>query len=185
MKVKEFIEFVGNDKNKMLKPEQLKSVIKKCLNTKDYIGIKGKKQLVENIVDECILYEDGIFKFDDMDKYIVFTMKTIEAYTDIELSDDIESDYDVLCSSRALELVIDTFKKEYDDVNVLLSMKCDYVLSGNSLEAQVGKFLSNLSDKIDLLSVFLSKQLGDFNLDDLQINKESMLKLMDFVEAQK
>ena len=185
MKVQELVEFIGNDKNKMLKIDQLQAVVQKCLNVKEYLSIKDKKQLVEDIVDECILYEDGVFKFDDIDKYVVFIMKTIEAYTDIELSDDIENDYDILCRAKALELVVNTFKKEYDDVNVLLSMKCDYILSSNNIEAQFGKFLSNMSEKVDGLATFLSDKFGNFDISKLPINKDSLVKLMDFIDMQK
>ena len=184
MKVKEFVEFIGNDKNKMLKADQLKVVINKCLNTKQYLSIKDKKDLVDSIVDMCILYEDGVFKFDEIEKYIVFIMKTIEAYTDIELSDNIEDDYDDMCRAHVLELVIDTFKKEYDDVSVLLSMKCDYILSGNSIEAQIGKFLTSLSDKTDELSKLLVDKVGSFDISKLSLNKNIIDKLIDFVGAQ-
>jgi hypothetical protein len=181
MKVQELLEFVGNPKNKLLKEEQLKTVIQKQLEVKEYLSIKEKKQLVDKIVDDCILYEDGIFKFDDIDKYICFIMNTICAYTNLELSDDIEEDYDVLCSAKILELIIDTFKKEYDDVNILLQMKCDYILSGNSIEAQVGKFLNGILEKIDSFSEVLSEKIKDFDFEKLNIDKKDIGKLMSFI----
>ena len=58
MKVQELVKVIGSNKNKMLKKEQLQEIVKKELEVKKYIGIKDKKQLVENIVNECILYED-------------------------------------------------------------------------------------------------------------------------------
>lgn len=172
MKTVELVKFVGNDKNKMLKSAQLMELIAKTLEVKKYLGIKQKKALVESIVNECILYEDGIFKFDDIDKYLCFTMRVIEAYTNLELSADFEEDYDLLCQSGLLEIVIDTFKKEYDDVSILLQMKCDYVLSDNHLSAQIGKFLSNLSDSLDVVIDKVEK----FN-----IKPDVMQKLMEFM----
>lgn len=185
MKVQELVEFVGNSKNKLLKTEQLQEVIKKEIKTKDYMSIKEKKELIEDIVNECVLYEDGVYKFDDIDKYICFTMKTIEAYTDIELSNDIEADYDILCCAKILNLIINTFKTEYDDVNVLLQMKCEYILSGNNFEAQVGKFLSGLSDKFDVLVSALAEKVGDFNFDDLPVSRDDLDKLMSFINIEK
>lgn len=185
MTVKELVEFVGNPKNKMLKQEQLQTVLQKQLEVKDYIGIKDKKKLVDNIINECILFEDGIYKFDDIDKYICFIMKTIAAYTNLELSDDIEEDYDILCSARILDLIVNTFKKEYDDVNILLQMKCDYILSNNNIEAQVGKFLNELSEKIDESINVLSDKIGNFNFDKLPVSKKHLIKLMDFLDTQK
>lgn len=176
MKIQELLKFVGNSKNKILKPDQLQSVLKKTLEVKDYISIKDKKQLVDDIVNTCILYEDGIYKFDDIDKYICFIMKTIEAYTNLELSDDIEADYDALCGGGILEMIINTFKKEYDDVNVLLSMKCDYILSANSINAQVGRFITMLSDKTDDVINVVAEKIKDLDLSNFDL--ESVLKLI-------
>lgn len=181
MKIQELVDFVGNSKNKILKQEQLQDVLKKTLEVKSYITIKEKKQLVDNIINTCIIYEDGVYKFDDIEKYVCFIMKTIETYTNLELSDDIESDYDILCSAGILETIINMFKKEYNDVNVLLSMKCDYILSGNNIEAQLGKFLTNISDKIDIFVNALSNKVGDFDITKLPIGKEDFIKLMDFI----
>lgn len=185
MKVQELVEFTSNSKNKILRADQLQTVLQKHLEVKSYLSIKNKKQLVDDIVDACILYEDGVFKFDDIDKYIVFTMKTIEAYTNLELSDDIENDYDMLCRASLLDVIIGTFKKEYDDVNVLLSMRCDYVLSGNGIEAQLGKFLSNISEKIDDFSITLKNMVEGFDIDKLPIKVEDLTKLMSFINMQK
>lgn len=180
MKIKELVAFVGNSKNKILKPEQLKQAVAKEIETKDYISIKEKKELIDDIINSCILYEDGIFKFDDVDKYIVFTMKTIAAYTNLELSYDIEDDYDALCESKLLNMVIDTFIGEYENVNLLLQMKCDYILKGNNIEAQIGKFLTELLNKLDGFAEVIS----NFDVSNLPINGEDINKLMEFVNYQ-
>ena len=185
MKARELVEFVGNNKNKLLKAEQLQEVIKNKINTKGYMPIKEKKQLVEDIVDECILYEDGMYRFDDFDKYVCFIMKTIAAYTDIELSDDIEADYDILCCAKILNLIVNTFKTEYDDINVMLQMRCEYILGNNNIEAQVGKFLSGLSDRLGTLVSVLAEKVGDFNFDQLPISSDDLNKLMSFINIDK
>lgn len=184
MKVKELVEFVSNQKNKILKAEQLQRLLVKILEVKDYLGIKQKKELIDDIINECVLYEDGVFKFDDIDKYICFTMKTIAAYTNLELSDDMEEDYDSLCKAKLLDVIISAFKKEYDDVSVLLQMKCEYILSGNNLEAQIGKFLNSLLEKIDDFANILNNQFGDFDISKLPIGKDELTKLLEFVESQ-
>lgn len=185
MKIKELIELMSEPKNKLLKTDQLQEIIKKRLEVKSYIGIKNKKELVESIVNECVIYEDGVFKFDDIDKYICFTMRTLASYTNIELSSDIEEDYDLLCESKLLDLVINTFKKEYDDVNILLQMKCDYVLSGNSLEAQVGRLFENISDKLDVLVDALSSKVDGLDFNNLPFDMEDLSKLMKLINIQK
>lgn len=181
MKIKELVELTSNSKNRMLKADQLLEVIKKAIEVKDYIGIKQKKELINDIINDCVLYEDGTYKFDDIEKYICFTMKTIEAYTNLELSDDIEEDYDALCGANILELVLNTFKKEYDDVSILLQMQCEYVLGQNTIEAQIGKFLNELLEKTDDLVNVLSDKVRDFDISKLPISKEDLKKLMKFI----
>ena len=184
MKVQELVEFVSNSKNKLLKQAQLEEVIAKHIETKKYLSIKQKKELVESIVNECILYEDGVYKFDDIDKYICFTMRVIAAYTNLELSDDIEDDYDVLCEAGVLDVVINTFKKEYDEVNILLQMKCDYVLSSNSLEAQVGKLFDGVLEKLDIITQALANKVEGFDINNLPISGDDLSKLMQLLNMQ-
>lgn len=181
MKINELVELATNSKNKLLKPEQFAEVIKKAIETKGYMSIKSKKELIKNIIDDCILYEDGMYKFDDIEKYICFTMKTIEAYTNLELSDDIEEDYDAICESNLLEVVLNTFKKEYDDVSILLQMQCEYILSQNTIEAQIGKFLNELLDKTDDLVDVLSDKVKEFDVSKLPVSKDDLKKLMKFI----
>lgn len=185
MKINELVEFVGSSKNKMLKGASLEELISKKLEVKKYIGIKDKKELIESIVNECIIYDEGVFKFDEIDKYICFTMKTIEAYTNLELSNDIEDDYDLLCQSNLLNVVINTFNGEYENVKVLLQMRCDYILNENNIESQIGKFLSGLLDKIDNVSNALSNKIDGFSFDNLPISKDDLGKLLEFVNKNK
>lgn len=177
MTVRELIKTMSNSKNKMLRTEQLQTVLGKEIAVKDYIGIKEKKALIDDIVNSCILYDDGVFKFNEIDKYIYFTMKTIAAYTNIELSDDIEEDYDLLCRAKLLDMIIQSFKKEYDDVSVLLQMQCEYVLNKNNLESQVGRFLNNISEKLDMLSNIMASKLDGFDFNNLPISGDDLEKL--------
>lgn len=185
MTTREIITLMSDSKNKMLKTEQLQALLKKKLEVKEYISIKAKKSLVDDIVNECILYEDGIFKFNDIDKYICFTMRTIEAYTNLELSGDLEDEYDLLCESKLLDSIISIFKKEYDDVSILLQMKCDYVLNNNTLEAQVGRFFDGILEKVDALVDALTNKVDGFDLNNLPINSEDLGKLMQLLNTQK
>lgn len=181
MNIREVVEMMNQSKHKALKVEQKQEVLKKALEVKNYLSIKDKKQLVHDIANECLYYEDGVFKFNDIEKYICFTMRTIAAYTNIELSDDIENDYDMLCESKLLEVIVSTFKTEYEEVNILLQMRCDYILSDNNIEAQVGKFLTLLSDKLDAIGDVLVNKMNDFSLDKLNISQADLAKVLEFV----
>ena len=168
---------IANTK-KMLKPEQLQEALRKELNVKEYISIKDKKNLVDEIINECILFEDGVFKFDEIDKYIHFTMKTIEAYTDLKFSDDIEDDYDQLCMAGLLNMIIGLFQGEYDSVNVLLQMKCDYLLSGNNIEVQFGKFLNEILLNAQSITNALSNKINSIDLSNLSLGDVDLNAIM-------
>lgn len=185
MKINEFVEIMNQPKNKMLKSEQKHELLKKTLEVKSYLSIKDKKQLVQNIIDECILYEDGVFKFNNIDKYICFTMKTIIAYTNLELSEDIESDYDMLCESNLLTCIINTFAEEYDSVNLLLQMKCDDILSGNTIEAQFGRFFEGVLDRFDMLVQTLASKTSDIDAVKLMkdVSPEDISNIISFVKS--
>ena len=183
MKTNEIITLMSDNKNKMLKAEQLQTVLKKNLEMKEYISIKVKKELIDNIVNECILYEDGVFKFNDVDKYICFTMRTIEAYTNLELSDDIENDYDLLCQHGLLNSIIDAFIGEYDNVKVLFQMKCDGILRNNTIEVQFGRFLECVLEKVEDVADALKDKASEFNVSNLPVNKEDLNKLIAFMES--
>lgn len=181
MNVKELVKIMNNPKNKMLKADQIQSILAKELKVKKYLSIKDKKEIVEDIVNECVLYSDGIFKFNDIEKYIVFTMKTISAYTNLELSDDIEDDYDMLCESGLLNNIIDLFAGEYENISMLLQMRCSYVLSSNSIESQVGRFLDNILEKVDMVANIMSEKVNDFDMSKLPISQEDLTKLLGFI----
>lgn len=185
MTTKELVKIMSDSKHKMMKQEQLQEIIKKNLEVKEYISFFEKRNLVESVVNDCVLYKNGMFKINDIDKYVCFTMRAIEAYTNLELDDNLEMEYDTLCESKVLELIINAFEKEYNDLNILLQMQCDYVLSDNSIGSQFGKFLDEVMDRIDTLANILENKVNGFDFDNLPINTEDLNKLIQFVNMQK
>lgn len=185
MRVKELVEIMSNNKNKLLKTGDAKEFIKNTIETKKYLPISEKRNLIENIIFESISYENGIYTFDDIKKYIYFTMKTIEAYTNLELSDNIEADYDVLCSEGLLNTVIETFIGEYENVNLLLQMKSNSILSNNGVEAQLGKFLSDVSENIDTISRVLTEKVSQFDMAKISLDNVDLGGLLKLINFQK
>ena len=185
MKILEFIQVVNNNKAKLYNKADknaLQNFIKQTLNIKSYISIKEKKQLVEDIVSETIIYENGLLKFNGIDQYIVYAMKCIGAYTDVELSDDIENDYDELSKVGLLEPITSTFAEEYKTVLTLLQMQCDYILMDNSISSKVGVFLTSVSSIIDKLANSLSNSVDNFDISKLNIDKKDIEKITEFLQ---
>ena len=183
MKVIEFVDYMKKNTHSNMKDEQVISVAKKAAEVKSYLSIKNKKQLIDNIINECILFEDGVFKFDGIRRYVCFTMMTLEAYTNLELSADVEEDFDALSSAKLLPILVCMIQQEYDDVNILLQMQCDLVLEGNTVEAQIGKFLNSILDKVDGMGAALKDVVPSIveklDLKSIMENKEA---IADFIK---
>lgn len=183
MKVNEFVEFMKQNASKMTKEEQIMAMVKKHLEPKDYLSIKAKRTLVDNIINECILYDNGVYKFDAIGKYVYFTMYTIAAYTNIELSEDVEDDFDMLSKEKLLPIVVGAIQKEYDDVNILLQMQCDYYLDNNSVEASVGRFADGVMDFLNDIGSVLTSNLN--KLSDVKLDENiDFSKLLDFLNKE-
>lgn len=178
MKVKGFIE-------KYKKSNGMQSV-KVLAATKSYLPFTEKQALVDRILNKCIKVNNGYVQCDEMEKYIAFTCEIIMAYTNIKFDEDFSvaiKEYDALCESGVLNKVLETFEGEYNTVMDMLSMRQDYIMQSNSLEAQVSKFFNGLSHTIDMLVENISEQVGSFGLDDFGIDQNDIAELTEFIKT--
>ena len=142
----------------------------KDLEVKSYLGIKDKKKLVDKIISDTIIYDSGLFKFNGIDQFVSYNMRCVEAYTNLELSDDLEEDYDALCSTGLLPKILRIFESEYQAVLSLLQMQCDYILLDNSITAKVNSTL----DDINKLVNKAAESIGNIRPEDIQKIAELM-----------
>ena len=148
MKIQNFIELTKTKGWMPIAVNDQNEKIKTTLNVKSYLSIKDKKALIDDIINETIIYENGLYKFNGVDQLIYYTMKCIEAYTDLEV-EDIEEDYDFLCSTGLLNKILRTFEEEYSTVLALLQMQCDYILMDNSVTANINVLLTAATNAIN------------------------------------
>lgn len=168
MKINEFVKKAIIKGYMPATVDQQTEKLKKDLEVKPYLKIKDKKKLIEAIVDDTILYENGLFKFNGVDQYVVYTMKCIEAYTNLELSDDIEDDYDALCETGLLAKILRTFDEEYQSILSLLQMQCDYVLMDNSITSKINILLNAMTNGVNKLSDMASDAFKNIKPEDMQ-----------------
>ena len=150
MKVQNFIELTKTKGWMPIAVNDQNEKIKSVLNIKSYLSIKDKKELVNDIVNETVIYENGLIKFNGIDQYITYTMKCIETYADLEIN-NLEEDYDALCSTGLLNKILRTFEDEYNSVLSLLQMQCDYILMDNSVTANINVLLTAATNAINKL----------------------------------
>lgn len=174
MKIQEFIE-----KFKKMNSTQ---TVKKLIETKNYLSFNDKQALVDKVLNACMEVNNGYTQFDEVKKYIVFTIEIINVYTAMKFDDDFDiaiTEYDDLCEADVLNSIIETFEGEYKTVLNMINMRQDYILKSNSIECQIVQFLSNLNNKLDTTMESISNQFGSFK--DLNITADDISKLTNLI----
>ena len=166
--IKNFVEKATKKGYMPATVEQQNEKLKKDLEVKSYLSIKDKRKLVEQIIDDTIIYDSGLFKFNGIDQLVYYNMRCIEAYTNLELSNDIEDDYDALVSSGLMNKILATFENEYTEVLSLLQMQCDYILMDNSVASKVNTLLVSATNAINKLADAAEKSFKDIKPEDVQ-----------------
>ena len=163
--------------------------IKKELEVKEYIPFVEKQAIAETVLTTCAHMSDGVITIDSIQKYLLFTMSMLITYTNLESSEDsnVFESYDALCSCKVndgtlLDAIIKTFEVEYSRCNDILNMMTADLLAENNIEKQVGKFLSNLSEKLNGLGDRLIDKLGDFNMDLGQLDIDKLTSMIDKIK---
>ena len=64
----------------------------------------------------------------------------------------------------------------------MLILQKEYVLAQNSLEAQVGRFLGDLSYQFGKFVDNIGDKISGLNLEDMNINQDDVNKIVQFVD---
>lgn len=188
------LEFVQNYKNKnfMNTPQGVQERIewiRKELEVKEYIPFNEKQAIAQTVLTSCATISDGVIVIDSIHKYMLFTMAMLSTYTNLESDENasLSGAYDALCSHKVgdgtmLDAIIKTFEVEYSRCNDILNMMTADLLAENNIEKQVGKFLSNLSEKINKFGDGLINKLGDFNMDLSQLDIDKLTSMIDIIK---
>lgn len=163
MKVKELVEMYK--KNQMLD-------LKKTLEVQEYISIALKKEIADVVLDATLIEVDGGLHVDSLQKYILFTIVSISAHTNLEFADDEDGtsaveEFDILCETKLLNKIVDAFKDDYNECNIVLDM----------LYSDRIKNYQTLSKKINNLLNVVYPMLND-SFENIE-NKEDILKLIE------
>lgn len=163
--------------------------IKKELDTREYVPFDEKIAIARTVLASCSTISDGVVAVDSIRKYMLFTMAMLSAYTNLESDDDMSfsESYDMICSCQVgdgtmLDAIVKTFEIEYSRCNDVLNMMTADLLAENNIEKQVGKFLSNISEKINKLGDGLIDKLGDFNMDLNQLDIDKLTSMIDMIK---
>lgn len=154
--------------------------IKEKVEITEYIPFIEKRMIAEMIVAENTEVVNGFKKNDAINQYVSFVIAMIQAHTDIEISEHPIADYDLLAESGLLAPIIDMFKTDYTEADIVLKMALAAELEDNSINALVGKFLSGISNMLD----GVKEKFDGFNIKEIlgaNFNEEDLAKLRSFI----
>ena len=153
-----------------------------AINVKEYLPVNEKREVIDLVIARCSEYEEGNVLLNGVELYIMFHIKFIEAYTDIEFTSNYCDDYDALTANGLLDMIINAALPEYNRMTEMLILQKEYVLAQNSLEAQVGRFLGDLSYQFGKFVDNIAEKISGLNLEDINVNQDDVNKILQFVD---
>ena len=153
-----------------------------AINVKEYLPVNEKREIIDLVLARCSEYEDGNVLLNGVELYIMFNIKFVEAYTDIEFTNNYYDDYDALTENGLLDMIINAALPEYNRMTEMLILQKEYVLAQNSLEAQVGRFLGDLSYQFGKFVDNIGEKVSGLNLEDMNVNQDDVNKIVQFVD---
>lgn len=131
-----------------------------------YIPVEDKKNIAIEVLEDCIVEENGYVAVDRFKRDIYFDFAMLREYTNLNLSYDFDSmieEYDVLCEHNILSLIFNYIGDDYKRAKRILSYEQQNILNKNSIEAQVAKASTALVDMLHSVNNKLEK----FNMTDI------------------
>lgn len=187
MFISEFVQEFKDKKiaNSKVAPNAVEEYITKNLEIKTYLPFATKRTIAEMVAQKNIDYIDGVKKHDSISSYIAFIMAMIRSHTNLEFSDDPVEDYDLLAESGLLPMIIDTFRADYTECDVLLKMAIAYELEDNNINMLVGNFLNGLLERLDEFSDALKESMGGKTMEEIigaNFKQEDLAKLTSLLD---
>jgi hypothetical protein len=159
MKIKEFVEKYNGFNNDTLKDKFVKEIVKD-----EYIPYTKKVTICESIVKNTTkrVVSDGkkdkeIFYLDSANRYLLFQMKLIQFYTDLEFSEGVDAikEFELLDQYGLNDLIIAEIpEREYTNFKVILDMKTD------DASVNENNFIQYIDTKLDAVRLVFD-EFGD------------------------
>lgn len=186
MLVKEFIENFKSKKvmNTQIAPNAVSDYLKKNLEIRTYVPFREKRVIAETVVAQNIELVNGIKKYDNINSYLTFVIAMLISYTNLEVSEDPVADYDLLAESGLLPFIIEEFKDEYDEVDVLVKMLIASELEDNNVNVLINNFLQGILKTMDGAGEIIKSMVEKIDINDIlggSFKEEDLSKLNDLL----
>lgn len=181
MKVIDFVQSVKDKKvmNTKFEPDAVEKYIRENLEIREYIPFNEKRMIAEMVVASNTDMVDGVKKYDSISAYIGFVVSMLTAHTNLEFSTNPVADYDLLAESGMLMQIIETFRADYTECDVVLKMALAQEMEANNVNVLVGKFLNGISNKLDGIGDAIKNSIEQIDLKEFfgDIKPEDLAKL--------
>lgn len=186
MLVNEFVQEFKNKKiiNTRTDDTIVSKYIKDTLEIKTYLPFREKRKIAERVVAQNTEEVNGVMMNDSISQYVSFVVAMLDNYTNLEFSEDSVADYDLLAEAELLPLIINEFKSEYSECEVLLKMALAAEMQHNDINMAVGRFLNGILNRIDIAGEALMTAMEGVNLNEIlgaNFKEEDLAKLSSFL----
>lgn len=190
MLVQEFVKNFSEKKiiNTKINDHAVSDYLKNELKIKTYIPFMEKRRIAEMIVEQNIIEENGVKKYNSIDGYVALIIASIVAHTSLEFSDNPITDYDVLAESGLLVEILAEFETSHSEIDLMLHMIVDMELEYNDVGAILSRFLSKVSDELDGISGALKSNIENLDLQKIlgsNFKQEDLAKLFRLLDKLK
>jgi hypothetical protein len=148
--------------NSKAKDKTFEDFIKKHI-TKEYISFLEKEVMCTSIIEATCHTQSGdrkIFKINSTGRYLLFIMRLIDLYTDIEIDftdGKFVEQYDELNKIGAINVLVNAIpENEYAEFNTILNMKMDDIRDN---EYSITAFIYNLKESLSISEEVINSAL--------------------------
>lgn len=185
--VKNFVQGFKDKKimNTKVDTDAVGKYIKETLEVREYVPFKEKRAIIELIVLNNTKVVDGVKKIDSISQYISFITAMLTAHTNLEFGEDPVVDYDILSENGLLAPIIETFKTDYSECDVLLKMALADELEDNNVNIVFGKFLNGILERLDIVGKLVQESISGVDIKEIigeVFNQEDLNKLKYFLD---
>ena len=187
MKIIDFVQGFKDKKimNTKVDTDAVGKYIKEILEVREYVPFKEKRAIIELIVLNNTKVVDGVKNIDSISQYISFITAMLTAHTNLEFGEDPVVDYDILSENGLLAPIIETFKTDYSECDVLLKMALADELEDNNVNIVFGKFLNGILYRLDAVVEYIKSTMDGVDINSIlgeSFNQEDLAKLSSFLD---
>lgn len=163
--------------NTKIAPDAISKYIQEKLEITTYIPFDTKRRIAEMVVEANTEEIDGVLKNDAIGQYISFVVAMLQSHTTLGFGDNPVDDYDLLAENELLLPIIELFRTDYNECDVVMKMALASKLEDNNVNALIGKFLNGVLNKLDGFEDMLKSTLGSIDLQEI-MKEENLVKLV-------